>query len=169
MSFLFLVQMIINIKIILKIGKTYGNINDIENYIQNCFWVIEKELIMLNILLSVTATVLFVLLCVIYPLGILRFSEKSKEKQRKSVDCFLRKIHKKMGVWIIVVSLLHGIVEIKAGNLDGMFSGKICFLLLILLWLSYGLKRVLKEKWMIVHRILAVLTVIAVIVHVGGM
>lgn len=50
---------------------------------------------MLNILLSVTATVLFVLLCVIYPLGILRFSEKSKEKQRKSVDCFLRKIHKK--------------------------------------------------------------------------
>ena len=120
---------------------------------------------MLNILLSVTATVLFVLLCVIYPLGILRFSEKSKEKQRKSVDCFLRK----MGVWIIVVSLLHGIVEIKAGNLDGMFSGKICFLLLILLWLSYGLKRVLKEKWMIVHRILAVLTVIAVIVHVGGM
>ena len=117
---------------------------------------------MLNILLSVTATVLFVLLCVIYPLGILRFSEKSKEKQRKSVDCFLRKIH-------IVVSLLHGIVEIKAGNLDGMFSGKICFLLLILLWLSYGLKRVLKEKWMIVHRILAVLTVIAVIVHVGGM
>lgn len=55
---------------------------------------------MLNILLSVTATVLFVLLCVIYPLGILRFSEKSKEKQRKSVDCFLRKIHKKMGVWI---------------------------------------------------------------------
>ena len=94
---------------------------------------------MLNILLSVTATVLFVLLCVIYPLGILRFSEKSKEKQRKSVD------------------------------LDGMFSGKICFLLLILLWLSYGLKRVLKEKWMIVHRILAVLTVIAVIVHVGGM
>ena len=39
---------------------------------------------MLNILLSVTATVLFVLLCVIYPLGILRFSEKSKEKQRKS-------------------------------------------------------------------------------------
>lgn len=124
---------------------------------------------MLNILLSVTATVLFVLLCVIYPLGILRFSEKSKEKQRKSMDCFLRKIHKKMGVWIIVVSLLHGIVEIKAGNLDGMFSGKICFLLLILLWLSYGLKRVLKEKWMIVHRILAVLTVIAVIVHVGGM
>ena len=120
---------------------------------------------MLNILLSVTATVLFVLLCVIYPLGILRFSEKSKEKQRKSVDCFLRKIHKKMGVWIIVVSLLHGIVEIKAGNLDGMFSGKICFLLLILLWL----KRVLKEKWMIVHRILAVLTVIAVIVHVRGM
>ena len=138
--------MIINIKIILKMRKTYGNINDIENYIQNCFWVIEKELIMLNILLSVTATVLFVLLCVIYPLGILRFSEKSKEKQRKSVDCFLRKIHKKMGVWIIVVSLLHGIVEIKAGNLDGMFSGKICFLLLILLWLSYGLKRVLKEK-----------------------
>lgn len=161
--------MIINIKIILKMRKTYGNINDIENYIQNCFWVIEKELIMLNILLSVTATVLFVLLCVIYPLGILRFSEKSKEKQRKSVDCVLRKIHKKMGVWIIVVSLLHGIVEIKAGNLDGMFSGKICFLLLILLWLSYGLKRVLKEKWMIVHRILAVLTVIAVIVHVGGM
>lgn len=169
MSSLFFVQMIINIKIILKIRKTYGNINDIENYIQNCFWVIEKELIMLNILLSVTATVLFVLLCVIYPLGILRFLEKSKEKQRKSVDCFLRKIHKKMGVWIIVVSLLHGIVEIKAGNLDGMFSGKICFLLLILLWLSYGLKRVLKEKWMIVHRILAVLTVIAVIVHVGGM
>lgn len=123
---------------------------------------------MLNILLSVTATVLFVLLCVIYPLGILRFSEKSKEKQRKSVDCFLRKIHKKMGVWIIVVSLLHGIVEIKAGNLDGMFSGKSVFYL-ILLWLSYGLKRVLKEKWMIVHRILAVLTVIAVIVHVGGM
>ncbi|TCS66891.1 hypothetical protein EDD74_11668 [Faecalimonas umbilicata] len=169
MSSLFFVQMIINIKIILKMRKTYGNINDIENYIQNCFWVIEKELIMLNILLSVTATVLFVLLCVIYPLGILRFLEKSKEKQRKSVDCFLRKIHKKMGVWIIVVSLLHGIVEIKAGNLDGMFSGKICFLLLILLWLSYGLKRVLKEKWMIVHRILAVLTVIAVIVHVGGM
>ena len=125
---------------------------------------------MLNILLSVTATVLFVLLCVIYPLGILRFSEKSKEKQMKECGIvFCGKYIKKMGVWIIVVSLLHGIVEIKAGNLDGMFSGKICFLLLILLWLSYGLKRVLKEKWMIVHRILAVLTVIAVIVHVGGM
>ena len=124
---------------------------------------------MLNILLSVTATVLFVLLCVIYPLGILRFSEKSKEKQERVWIVFCGKYIKKLGVWIIVVSLLHGIVEIKAGNLDGMFSGKICFLLLILLWLSYGLKRVLKEKWMIVHRILAVLTVIAVIVHVGGM
>lgn len=35
LSFLFLVQMIINIKIILKTEKSYGNINDIENYIQN--------------------------------------------------------------------------------------------------------------------------------------
>ena len=35
LSFLFLVQMIINIKIILKTEKSYGDINDIENYIQN--------------------------------------------------------------------------------------------------------------------------------------
>lgn len=95
--------------------------------------------------------------------------QKNPRKSKERVWIVFAEIHKKMGVWIIVVSLLHGIVEIKAGNLDGMFSGKICFLLLILLWLSYGLKRVLKEKWMIVHRILAVLTVIAVIVHVGGM
>ena len=90
---------------------------------------------MLNILLSVTATVLFVLLCVIYPLGILRFSEKSKEKQRKSVDCFLRKIHKKMGVWIIVVSLLHGIVEINV-QWKNLFSTS--DLIMVELWIETG-------------------------------
>ena len=97
---------------------------------------------MLNILLSVTATVLFVLLCVIYPLGILRFSEKSKEKQRKSVDCFLRKIHKKMGVWIIVVSLLHGIVEIKSRKFGWNVQWKNLFstsdLIMVELWIETG-------------------------------
>lgn len=123
---------------------------------------------MLNTLLSITVSVLFVLLCIIYPLGMLKFSDTAREKKRKSMDRSLRKIHKKMGIWIIVIALLHGIAEIKVGNLEGMASGKICFLLLILLFFSYGLKRFLKEKWMIVHRILAVITVIAVIIHIGG-
>lgn len=124
---------------------------------------------MLNTLLSVTVTVVFVLLCVICPLGILRCSEKSREKKWERIDCFLRNIHKKMGVCVLILALLHGIAEMKAGNMNGVFSGKICFLLLLLLWLSYAGKRILKEKWMLVHRMLAALAVVAVIAHVGGM
>lgn len=84
------------------------------------------------------------------------------------MDRSLRKIHKSLGIWIIAVALLHGIVEIKAGNLEGMASGKAAFLFLILLLVSYGCKRILREKWLFVHRILAVLAVITVIIHVGG-
>ena len=121
-----------------------------------------------NTLLSIITTVLFILPCGIYPLGMLRFSRESSEKKRKAVDRFLRKIHKSMGIWIIAAALLHGIAEIKAGNLEGMASGKAAFLFLILLLASYGCKRILKEKWMLVHRILAALAVITFIIHVGG-
>lgn len=121
-----------------------------------------------NTLLSITTIVLFLLLCGIYPLGMIRFPGKSSEKRRKAMDRSLRKIHKSLGIWIIAVALLHGIVEIKAGNLEGMASGKAAFLFLILLLVSYGCKRILREKWLFVHRILAVLAVITVIIHVGG-
>lgn len=132
-------------------------------------WTMQKkEFAMLNTLLSATTVVLFGLLCIIYPLGRIRCSKGSREECRKDIDRFLRRIHKKLGIWIIAVSLLHGIARSKAGDLEGMVSGKICFLFLILLFAGYGLKRFLKEKWMPVHRLLAVFAGIAVMIHIGG-
>lgn len=102
-----------NIKNVLHPEKFYGNINDIENYNQKCvrfIWTMQKkEFTMLNTLLSATTVVLFGLLCIIYPLGRIRCSKGSREECRKDIDRFLRRIHKKLGIWIIAVSLLHGI------------------------------------------------------------
>ena len=85
------------------------------------------------------------------------------------------RIHIPTGIFALVFGLLHGLL---AGNIPGgrIFVGTIlltpnwgslCFLLILLLLLTYLLRRQLKKAWMPLHRILTVLLLAAVIVHLA--
>ena len=83
------------------------------------------------------------------------------------------KIHIPTGILALIFGLLHGLL---AGNIPGgkVFVGTIlltpnwgslCFLLMLLLLLSYLLRKQLKKAWLPLHRILTILLLAAVILH----
>lgn len=84
------------------------------------------------------------------------------------------KLHLPLGLLGLLLGLLHGLL---AGNVPGgkvlwgtmlltVNWGSACFLLMILLGMSYLLRRQLKKAFMPVHRVLTVLLLAALLLHV---
>lgn len=98
----------------------------------------------------------------------------------KSAKCnrFFHKIHIPAGIVLVITGLVHGLL---AGNFADakmseayigavLFSwnwGTACFIVSILLGITYLLRRTLKKKWMRVHRMLTVCFLILVMIHVA--
>ncbi|MGN0510713.1 MAG: FMN-binding protein [Lachnospiraceae bacterium] len=90
---------------------------------------------------------------------------------------FFHNIHIPAGVVMVLVGLAHGLL---AGNFAGtrlpdarigtvLFSfnwGTACFLVSIMLGLSYLFRRVLKKRWMGLHRVLTVCLLVLIVVHI---
>lgn len=94
-----------------------------------------------------------------------------------SINCFFRKYHLIAGILMITTGFLHGIFagnEITttfeemqiASKFFTLNLGTACFIVTLLLWLTYLLRRRLKKRWMIFHRGLTVLLILLTVLHV---
>lgn len=112
--------------------------------------ILNKFMILLSVIL--------LLLCILEPLR-----RKSEAKGNRMLRTVL-KPHAAYGVLLLAFSMIHGILS---GNKPGMISGKIAWLcLLVLLICSLFKERWKKATWMRIHRVLAVLLSILVLVHI---
>lgn len=97
----------------------------------------------------------------------------------KSAKCnrFFHKIHIPFGTALVLTGLVHGLL---AGNFADtkisdvhigtvLFSlnwGTACFIISVLLGVTYLLRRVLKKQWMRAHRVLTVCFLMLIVIHV---
>ena len=110
-----------------------------------------------------------VILCILEALKYVARVSKIKPMNR-----FFRRIHIPFGLVLLVVGLLHGVL---AGNpAKGGFSfapvlftlnaGTVCYLLGVLLLLTYIFRKKLKRNWMRFHRILTVAMLLFMVIHI---
>ena len=94
-----------------------------------------------------------------------------------SINSFFRKYHIWAGLLMIITGFPHGIFagnEITttfeymriASKFFTLNLGTACFIVTLLLWLTYLLRRQLKKRWMIFHRGLTVLLILLTVLHI---
>lgn len=112
---------------------------------------------LLNKIMILLSVILF-LLCILEPLT------RKNEAKGNGIFRTVLKPHAVYGVLLLAVSMIHGILS---GNKPGMVSGKIAWLCLLVL-LSCSLFKGYRKKaaWLRIHRILAVLFCILILVHI---
>ncbi len=86
----------------------------------------------------------------------------------KNFNLILRKTHKPMGFAVIITGLMHGIFLIikHPQAIIGNVTGGILLAVIILLAITYFLRKKLKSKWFLSHRILSILLIALLIVHI---
>lgn len=94
---------------------------------------------------------------------ILRIVLRGKSDVIYKVNVFLRKNHKKLGAAIIICGLIHGIFSFESSLT--FQTGVFCWITTVLLGLSVALRKKLKDKWIVLHRILSVFFVISLVLH----
>ena len=88
------------------------------------------------------------------------------------------KIHIPTGIILILTGLFHGLAagnfsdtglsDMRIGTVFFTFNwGAACFIVSVLLGLTYLLRKVLKKKWMQVHRILTVCMLVLMVLHIA--
>lgn len=113
---------------------------------------------MLN-LLSALGAVILLILCMLAPL---------KKRIRRTEHPFLYQIlshHSGYAIAMLLLSLFHGIL---AGNKPGMLSGKIAWmLLLILIILAYPKQRTTHGIWRTIHLYAGMILCLLILFHIG--
>ncbi|MDO5793417.1 MAG: hypothetical protein Q4Q00_04380 [Turicibacter sp.] len=101
----------------------------------------------------------------------------TRRSGKYSINSFFRKYHIVAGILMIITGFLHGIfagnditttfkdVQI-ASKFFTLNLGTICFIILLLLWITYLLRRRLKKIWIIFHRRLTILLILLTILHI---
>lgn len=79
----------------------------------------------------------------------------------------LRKKHIPLGITIIIVAGFH---TVWASMKHGWYLswGKVAFVVMILLLLSYLFRKKLKRKWIVIHRILTVIFIVSIVMHLAS-
>ena len=105
-----------------------------------------------------TTAVLLCILCLVAPL------KKTKAGQKIKGLRILLKPHVLYGWLLLVIGLMHGIM---AGKNPGMISGKLVWMVLLVLLLAACLKsRMKKSVWMFLHRSLSVVFAAGIVFHI---
>lgn len=105
------------------------------------------------------------------------FKYISRVSSSVKLNRLFHKIHIPVGIMLIFTGLLHGLLagnfadaklsDMRLGTVLFTFNwGSICFLVCVLLGLSYMLRRILKKNWMNIHRILTVCLLVLVVIHI---
>lgn len=117
-------------------------------------------------------TVIFAALCA--------FKYIARKSKNKKLNMAFRKVHIPFGIITLIFGLIHGLL---AGNFPQaklseieiapvLFSlnwGTACFVVAVLLGVSYLLRKKLKKKWMFLHRILTVVMIGIIVIHIIDM
>lgn len=87
--------------------------------------------------------------------------------KHKNTNNVLRKLHKPLGFSVIVIGAIHGIISFikHPQEMVANFSGIILWVLIALLAVTFYARRKLKSKWFVLHRILAILLVVVLVMH----
>ena len=123
---------------------------------------------MLSTTLSGIATIIFIGLMAIYPLSKIKLFDSKKERIKNKIYCQLKKNHNLLAILFLLLSVAHGIVAIKNGATEGMMSGKIAWMFILLMSILIVFRKINKEKWATLHRLFAVISTILIIIHIGG-
>lgn len=85
----------------------------------------------------------------------------------KAVNKAFRKIHKPLGIAVIVTGTIHGIISIIKHPQDiiGLITGVFLWTLIVFFAITYLAKSKLKSKWFLLHRIASIMLIIISIVH----
>ena len=120
----------------------------------------------MNILFACSSTLFALLLLLLYPARKLAAREAKEENGTpKAVYKALRIIHPAIGVLTIPVVFIHcRIAAQAAGESSGL--GAVLLILLILLAVSYCLRKPLGRHWKKVHQVLAALFMLLTLCHV---
>lgn len=122
---------------------------------------------MLSTTLSGIATIIFIGLMAIYPLSKIKLFDSKKERIKNKIYCLLKKNHNLLAILFLLLSLAHGIIAIKNGATEGMMSGKIAWMFILLMSILIVVRKINKEKWVTLHRLFAVISTILIIIHIG--
>ena len=123
---------------------------------------------MLSTTLSGIATIIFIGLMAIYPLSKIKLFDSKKERIKNKIYCQLKKNHNLLAILFLLLSLAHGIIAIKNGATEGMMSGKIAWMFILLMSILIVVRKINKEKWVTLHRLFAVIATVLIIIHIGG-
>ena len=123
---------------------------------------------MLSTTLSGIATIIFIGLMAIYPLSKIKLFDSKKERIKNKIYCQLKKNHNLLAILFLLLSLAHGIIAIKNRATEGMMSGKIAWMFILLMSILIVFRKINKEKWATLHRLFAVISTILIIIHIGG-
>ncbi|MCK5811874.1 MAG: FMN-binding protein [Clostridiales bacterium] len=121
----------------------------------------------LNILFAWASMILAGLLAVIIVMRIVnKYAFKNKKNIIYKINRYLRKIHKSMGVAIIVTGFYHGLFSSDA--ILSINYGTAVWVLTIILAATWIFKAQLKKikNWMYWHRVIAAIFVIVLVIHV---
>lgn len=123
---------------------------------------------MLSTTLSGIATIIFIGLMAIYLLSKIKLFDSKKERIKNKIYCQIKKNHNLLAILFLLLSLAHGIIAIKNGATEGMMSGKIAWMFILLMSILIVFRKINKEKWATLHRLFAVISTILIIIHIGG-
>ena len=120
-------------------------------------------LILINLITAWLSVVLGAALSVIYLLRKLRWCRRNAFCS--AVNRRLRRIHKPLGIALIVTALIHGLIS--STGLLNFSMGTVALVLAVALGLNFYLRKRLKAKrgWIFYHRVLTLVFVAAVLMH----
>jgi uncharacterized protein with FMN-binding domain len=123
----------------------------------------------LNYIMAWIAVLILLILSIKIIIRIYAIKENKLINFFRKLNRHLRKTHIYLGILLIITSITHGIysgVSILSFNL-----GTMCLISIMLLGLNYMFRKKIKIKWIKIHRILTIITIILLICHiydVGG-
>lgn len=87
--------------------------------------------------------------------------------KHKNTNNLLRKLHKPLGIAVIAIGTIHGLISFikNPQEMVANFSGIILWVLIALLAVTFYARKKLKSKWFVLHRILAMLLVVVLVMH----
>lgn len=135
----------------------------------NQFIFLIKEFFVLISLILAWAAVLFVVLTALKYVA--RISKSGKWNR------IFHKIHIPAGIALVILGLLHGLLagnfadtqlaDVRIGEIFFSLNwGTACFIVSVLLGISYLLRKSWKKNWMKIHRILTIFLLVLVVIHI---
>lgn len=88
----------------------------------------------------------------------------------KSVNMFLRKIHKPLGIAVTGIGAIHGLISFMKHpqEIAENISGVVLWGLIVLLARTYYARTKLKAKWYHMHRHFAIFLMVMIVIHIAA-